>query len=222
MRENELTRLRKKKNITTRLKACSGYWFEVPVANRGAWRASCGMPEDCPLYLELGCGKGRFVLNVARRNPDACFIALEKEESVILAAIEAACAEGLTNVFFLCADAVLIKNYFAPAEIDRIYINFCDPWSRKNKPKRRLTYREYLENYKLLLSPNGQIHFKTDDDRLFGFSLNEFNAAGFECRNVTLDLHNSPFDAENVRTEFEVKFAEQGIPIKRVEAVRMP
>ncbi len=213
-----MTRLRKKKNISARMRACSAYWFEVPVANRGSWRQACGVTDDCPLYLELGCGKGRFAIETARRNPDVCFVALEKEESVILAAIETACDEGLTNLFFLPADVLLLKNYFAPGEVDRIYVNFCDPWSRKNKPKRRLTYREYLETYKLLLTPGGDIHFKTDDERLFEFSLDEFKAVGLDVRNATRDLHRSPWNEENIRTEFEEKFAEQGISIKRAEA----
>ncbi|MDD4096669.1 MAG: tRNA (guanosine(46)-N7)-methyltransferase TrmB [Oscillospiraceae bacterium] len=213
-----MTRLRKKKNISARLRACSAYWFEVPIMNRGSWRQACGMPENAPLYLELGCGKGRFAIETARRNPEICFIALEKEESVILAAIEAACEEGLTNLFFLCADVVLLKNYFATDEVDRIYINFCDPWSRKNKPKRRLTYREYLETYKLLLKPDGDIHFKTDDRLLFEFSLEEFEIAGLGIRDVTEDLHASRWNEDNIRTEFEDKFAGQGIAIRRAEA----
>jgi len=213
-----MTRLRKKKNISARLRACSAYWFEVPIMNRGSWRQACGMPENAPLYLELGCGKGRFAIETARRNPEICFIALEKEESVILAAIETACEEGLTNLFFLSADVVLLKNYFATEEVDRIYINFCDPWSRKNKPKRRLTYREYLETYKLLLKPDGDIHFKTDDRLLFEFSLQEFEIAGLGIRDVTEDLHASRWNEDNIRTEFEDKFAGQGIAIRRAEA----
>lgn len=216
-----MTRLRKKKNISTRMRACAAYWFEVPVANRGCWRQACGMPADCEVYLELGCGKGRFAVESAKRNPDVCFIGLEKEESVILTAIEAACAEGLTNLFFLCADARLLKNYFAPGEIDRIYINFCDPWSRKNKPKRRLTYREYLETYQLLLRPDGDIRFKTDDTRLFEFSIHEFEVAGLGVRNVCEDLHAGSRNDENIRTEFEEKFAEQGIAIKYAEAYKL-
>lgn len=188
--------------------------------NRGSWRQACGMPENAPLYLELGCGKGRFAIETARRNPEICFIALEKEESVILAAIETACEEGLTNLFFLSADVVLLKNYFATEEVDRIYINFCDPWSRKNKPKRRLTYREYLETYKLLLKPDGDIHFKTDDRLLFEFSLQEFEIAGLGIRDVTEDLHASRWNEDNIRTEFEDKFAGQGIAIRRAEAFK--
>lgn len=203
------------------MRACAAYWFEVPVANRGNWRQACGMPDDAPLFLELGCGKGRFAIETGRRNPEVCFIALEKEESVILAAIEAARAEGLTNVFFLCADVVLLNNYFAPGEIDRIYINFCDPWSRKNKPKRRLTYREYLKTYQTLLKPDGQIHFKTDDERLFLFSLEEFEIVGLQVCAVTDDLHNSPWNDQNIRTEFEEKFAGQGIAIHRAEAHKL-
>lgn len=215
-----MTRLRRKKNIYARLSACASYWFEVPVANRGCWRQACGMPPDCPLYLELGCGKGRFAIETARKNPGVCVIALEKEQSVILSAIESACEEGMTNLFFLCADVLLLRNYFTPGEVDRIYINFCDPWSRKNKPKRRLTYREYLETYKTLLRPCGDIHFKTDDSRLFEFSMGEFEVAGLGIRKITRDLHNSPWNAENIRTEFEEKYAEQGVLIKRAEAFK--
>jgi len=179
------------------------------------------MPENAPLFLELGCGKGRFAIETARRNPEACMVALEKEESVILAATEAACKEGITNLFFLCADAILLQNYFAPGEVDRIYINFCDPWSRKNKPKRRLTYREYLETYKVLLKSGGDIHFKTDDQVLFEFSLREFEIAGLGIRDLTEDLHNSRWNEENIRTEFEDKFASQGIAIRRAVAFKL-
>lgn len=213
-----MARMRKKKNISDRLFACAAYWFSVPVANRGCWRQSCGMPSSAKLYLEIGCGKGQFAVETARKNPDICFVALEKDESVILAAIEKACASGLTNVFFLCADVLLLKNYFDPGEIDRIYINFCDPWSRRNKPKRRLTYRNFLAMYQELMKPEGEIHFKTDNDRLFEFSLVEFEEAGLRIFNVTEDLHNSRWNDDNIRTEFEEKYAERKIPIKRAEA----
>jgi len=124
----------------------------------------------------------------------------------------------VTNLFFIWTDVILLKNYFAEGEVDRIYINFCDPWSRKDKPKRRLTHRGYLEMYKLILKGNGAIHFKTDDKTLFGFSLLEFADSSLVLCNQTSDLHNSEWNGSNIRTEFEQKFASQGIAICRVEA----
>ncbi len=213
-----MARMRKKKNLPARLAACSSYWFKVPVANRGQWREACNMPKDCFLSLELGCGKGEFAVKQALAHPDRCYIALERDESVILMAMEKAAKQGLRNLFFLQADATQLRNYFLDDELDRIYINFCDPWSRRNKPKRRLTYREYLKMYQELLKPQGEIHFKTDDDTLFEFSLEEFAQAGFSVQNTTWDLHNSQWDKNNIRTEFEQRFASLGIPIKRLEA----
>ncbi len=213
-----MARTRKKKNIPQRMNACSSYWFPVPVANRGHWRAACKMPAVAPLYLELGCGKGAFAIGMAQRHPDVCYIALEKDESVILAAIEKAAEAGVTNLFFIWTDVILLKNYFEEGEVDRIHINFCDPWSRKDKPKRRLTYRDYLAVYRNLLTHDGEIHFKTDDRKLFDFSLGEFEYSSFVLHNQTSDLHGSEWDSSNIRTEFEQKFAGQGISICRVEA----
>lgn len=213
-----MARTRKKKNIPQRMNACSSYWFQVPVANREHWREACRMPPDAPLYLELGCGKGDFAVAMAQRHPEVCYIALEKDESVILAAIEKAAETGVSNLFFIWTDVALLKNFFGEGEVDRIFINFCDPWSRKNKPKRRLTYRDYLDVYKLILKNDGEIHFKTDDKTLFKFSLEEFAGSDFSLINQTTDLHNSQWDESNIRTEFEQKFASQGITICRVEA----
>ncbi len=215
-----MARTRKKKNIPNRMSACSSYWFAVPVANRGHWREACKMASDAPLYLELGCGKGDFAVGMAKRYPDICYVALEKDESVILAAIEKAAAAGVTNLFFLWTDVALLSNFFDEGEVNRIYINFCDPWSRKDKPKRRLTYRDYLKIYIKLLKTDGDIHFKTDDKTLFGFSLKEFSDSNFLLRSETTDLHNSEWNQDNIRTEFEQKFADQGVTICRVEALK--
>ena len=213
-----MARMRRKKNIPLRMDACSAYWFLVPVANRGHWREACSMPKETPLFLELGCGKGGFAIETARRNPDICYVALEKEESVILAAIEKAAAAGVTNLFFVWTDVILLKNFFDDGEVDRIYINFCDPWSRREKPKRRLTHRDYLQLYRHLLKEDGEIHFKTDDSKLFAFSLEEFVFSGFHLDKHTNDLHASEWNSGNVRTEFEQKFADRGVSICRVEA----
>lgn len=213
-----MARVRKKKNIPKRMQACAGYWFEVPVANRGRWLEACGMPPNTLLYLEIGCGKGGFALAMAQRHPDICFIALEKDESVILAAIEKAAAAQVTNLHFVWTDVFLLKNYFDCGEVDRLYINFCDPWTRREKPKRRLTHRDYLTQYKSLLAAEGEIFFKTDDPKLFSFSIGEFEHAGLYLSNLTTDLHAEVGNDDNIRTEFEQKFADQGVPICRVEA----
>ncbi len=213
-----MARMRAKRHIPERMALCSERWFEAPVLNKGRWREACGFPSDCKIFLEIGCGKGKFCTETAAKNPDVLYIALERDSSVILAAIEKAHALEIPNLFFLNADAQLLENYFDADEIDRIYINFCDPWSRRNKPKRRLTYRAFLEQYKKLMKTGGQIHFKTDNDTLYDFSLEEFKACGFELSELTRDLHNSEWDKDNVRTEFEQKFADQGIGIKRAVA----
>ena len=213
-----MTRLRAKRHIPERMERCADIWFPLPATNKGRWREVCGFPEDCELYLEIGCGKGKFCTETALNNPDALYIALERESSVILAAIEKAHELEIPNLFFIRGDAGIIENYFAEDEVNRIFLNFSDPWTRQNKPKRRLTYRDFLAKYKVMMRPGGTIEFKTDNDDLFDFSLNEFKETGFSLEDVTRDLHNSEWDKDNIRTEFEQKFADQGITIKRVVA----
>ena len=213
-----MTRLRAKRHIPERMERCSGLWFGSPAENKGRWRQICGFKEDCKLFLEIGCGKGKFCTETAAANPDVLYIAIERAPSVILAAIEKTRELGLTNLFFMNVDAKDLLDYFDDGEVDRIYINFCDPWTRKKKPKRRLTYRDFLKAYEKIMVPGGQIRFKTDNTLLFEFSLSEFKECGFTLSEVTRDLHNSEYDKDNVRTEFEQKFAEQGIAIKRCVA----
>ena len=213
-----MARMRKKKNLIPRTEACSAHYFDVPQDNRGKWREACHMPADCRLFVEIGCGKGLFSENMAKRYPDVCYVAIEREPSCCLLAMERATRENLSNLFFIRGDATNLLEFFGEEEVDRIFINFCDPWTRQNKPKRRLTYREFLDMYRKVMKAGGEIHFKTDNDPLFDFSLEEFQAAGWETTCVTRDLHHSEWDAENIRTEFETKYAEQGIPIKRTVA----
>ena len=216
-----MARMRKKKNLIPRTEACADHYFDDPSANRGKWREACGMPSDCPLYVEIGCGKGLFSENMARKNPDVCYVAIEREPSCCLLAMERAKNAELKNLFFIRGDATGLLEFFGPSEVSRIFINFCDPWTRQNKPKRRLTYRAFLDMYRQVLVPGGQIHFKTDNDPLFDFTLEEMEASGWETTCVTRDLHHSEWDAENIRTEFESKYAEQGIPIKRVVGIML-
>lgn len=213
-----MARMRAKKHLPERMAACKERWFEAPMLNKGKWREVCGFPKDCEMYLEIGCGKGKFAAEMAVKNPDALYIALERDSSCCLLAIEKAHNANIPNLFFLNADAQLLDNYFEDGELDRIFLNFSDPWTRQNKPKRRLTYRTFLEQYKKLMKKGSSVAFKTDNDELFDFSVDEFKACGFAISEYTRDLHNSEWDADNVRTEFEQKFADQGINIKRVVA----
>ena len=213
-----MTRMRMKRHIPERMERCHERWFDEPSANKGKWREICGVPEDAQLFLEVGCGKGKFCTETALANPDVLYVAIERDKSVILAAIEKAHNQEIPNLFFINCDVNIIEDLFEKDEVDRMYINFCDPWDRRNKPKRRLTYREFLNKYKILLKEGGQIRFKTDNDELFDFSLVEFEECGFTLSELTRDLHNSEYDKDNVRTEFEQKFADAGVPIKRVVA----
>ena len=213
-----MTRLRAKRHIPERMEACKDLWFAFPATNKGKWRKVCGFSESAELFLEIGCGKGKFCTETAIANPDALYIALERETSVILAAIEKTKELGIKNLFFVNADAKILLDYFEENEVDRIYLNFSDPWTRKKKPKRRLTYRDFLKVYETIMKPGSQIRFKTDNTLLFEFSVTEFTECGFELSEVTRDLHNSEWNEGNVRTEFEQKFADEGIPIKRLVA----
>ena len=171
------------------------------------------MPQAREVRLELGCGKGRFTVETARRNPEVLFIAIEKVPDALVIAMERAMAEEVRNVFFVVGDAALLPDYFAPEEADLIYINFCDPWPPRGQAKRRLTHRGFLETYRKVLKPGGRIEFKTDNQPLFEFSLKEFPAAGYELSEVTRNLHeNGP---QGVMTNYEAKFYEQGLPINR-------
>lgn len=212
-------RMRAKRNIPIRMERCHERWFEDPMLNKGHWRQACGFADDIPVWLEIGCGKGKFCTQMAESHPEVLYIAMEKEPSVILAAIEKAHEMELPNLFFIKGDANLIENHFDKDEVDHMFINFCDPWTRQNKPKRRLTYRAFLDKYKGFLKTGASISFKTDNDELFDFSLKEFEESGFELSGLTRDLHNSEYDKDNIRTEFEQHFADQGINIKRVTAV---
>ena len=164
------------------------------------------------LFVELGTGKGDFITQIAERNPQINFVGLEVEATVVLTAARKVREKNLSNVRLFVFDVSNIAELFAAHEVDRLYINFCDPWPKKRHAKRRLTYVKFLELYRKILAPDGEIFFKTDNRPLFDFSLEQFAAAGMEVRDVTNDLHaNEP--PENIRTEYETKFSAQGVPI---------
>ncbi len=166
-------------------------------------------------------GKGRFLSTMARQNPDISFIGVEVVEEVLLDAVRRMNRSGgiPDNLRLVWMNASLLEELFAPGEIDRIYLNFSDPWPKTRHAKRRLTHASFLKQYADLLKPEGQIHFKTDNQGLFEFSLNEFSACGWKLQNIQLDMYKK-LPEGNVATEYELKFHEAGMPIYRLEAVK--
>lgn len=208
-------RMRKKKHRNERIENCGEIVIREPFP-KGKWNTVFG--NENKICLEIGCGKGRFITETAKNNPDVNFIAIEKNMDVALLAMEKAQALGLENIRFICDNADLLEEIVVPGECSRIYINFCDPWHKTKHAKRRLTHRRYIEVYKKLLPSGGEIYFKTDNKKLFEFSLNEFCDMNIKLKNISLDLHAKPCEW-NVMTEYEQQFSEQGMPIYRLEAV---
>jgi len=207
-------RMRKKKNLIPRMERCAACQIKEPFALRGNWRSL--MPEAKELRLELGCGKGRFTVDTAAKESDVLFVAVERVPDAMVIAMERAMAAELKNVFFIDADAALLPDMFEEGEVDRIYINFCDPWPSKGHAKRRLTHGNFLKLYRKVLKAGGQIHFKSDNRPLFDFSVEEIPNFGFTLSEVTNDLHAECADV--IMTDYEAKFREQGIPINRCVA----
>ena len=184
-------RMRKKHNLEPRLAACSAFQIAAPEEKKGAWRAL--MPDCRQLWVEVGCGKGKFTVETAQANPDVLMIGVERCREAMVMAMEKARDMGLTNVFFVDMDVALMEGCFNPGEIDRLFINFPDPWPRSKQAKRRLTYRTFLRLYSRVIKDGGEIHFKTDNAKLFEFSLEELELVGLPTKNVTRDLHaNGP------------------------------
>ena len=189
--------------------------IQDPAAHRGHWQEVFDV--KAPLYLEIGCGKGRFLIQTAQKEPDKNFLGMERDETVAATAARHL-PEGVTNLRLLHANAMNVTDYFAPGEISRIYLNFSDPWPKKKWEKRRLTYRDFLVQYAQLLTPDGANFFKTDNPILFESSLNEFCAMDWRLSAITFDLHHSPWNEENIQTEYEEKFSAKGQKIFRLEA----
>jgi tRNA (guanine-N7-)-methyltransferase len=208
-------RMRKKKNCAARIERCGDIRITDPENHKGNWNKVFG--NDNPIHVEIGCGKGSFIVGMAKLYPDVNFIAIEKVEDVIVMAMEKAIANEVSNVRFMDLDAERIEDFFEKGEIKRIYLNFSDPWKKSKQAKRRLTHKNFLDRYKKVLNSGDYIWFKTDNLKLFEFSLNSFCDEGFKLRNITLDLHNSGFEG-NVVTEYEQRFMDLGQPIYRLEA----
>ena len=211
-------RMRKKHNLEPRMLACSAYQVADPAAQKGAWRS---LKPDCTaLWVEVGCGKGKFTVETAQKNPDVLMIAVERCREAMVMAMEKARDMGLTNVFFVDMDVALMEGCFAFGEIDRLFINFPDPWPRSKNAKRRLTYRKFLRLYSRVVKDGGEIHFKTDNANLFQFSLEEIELVGLTAQNVTRNLHENGI--VGIMTGYEEKFHALGTPINRCEIITHP
>ncbi|MDO5362539.1 MAG: tRNA (guanosine(46)-N7)-methyltransferase TrmB [Blautia sp.] len=195
----------------------SPYVIQKPEAHKGVWAEV--FPKKQPLHIEVGMGKGRFLMDLARLNPDINYVGIEMYDSVLLRALqkrEELEEEGTKyeNLFFMRVDARLLPEIFEKGEVDKIYLNFSDPWPKARHAKRRLTSREFLERYDQILVPDGTVEFKTDNRELFEFSLEEVNETKWNLLAHTFDLHhNEEMVKGNVMTEYEEKFSSMGNPI---------
>lgn len=182
---------------------------------KGKWRELLG---NKPLALEIGCGKGAFLTGMGELHPEMNFLGLESQKEVCYYAVKKIREKQLTNVKIIFGQAENLAAWFAPGEVEELYLNFSDPWPKARHAKRRLTYRTFLSQYKEVLVPHGHLRFKTDNDALFAFSLEEFKEFGLEFIGQTRDLHHSDYVNE-VQTEYEKRFSQLGKNINFCEVV---
>lgn len=190
--------------------------------NKGKWKSV--FINDNPLRIEIGMGKGQFILDLAKENPEVNYIGIERYSSVLLRALEKYETEefqGVENIRFICMDAREISEVFEVEEVDRIYLNFSDPWPKARHARRRLTSREFLARYDKVLAKEGVVEFKTDNVGLFEFSLEEIQETKWNLLKHTFDLHNNEEMVQgNIMTEYEAKFSAMGNPIHKMVANR--
>ena len=199
--------------------AANEYVFTEPEGMAGTWSQVFG--NSNPVHIEIGMGKGRFITTLAGMNPDINYVGIEKYSSVLLRAVEKQDELCLPNLRFIRMDAENITSVFGKEEVDRIYLNFSDPWPKDRHAKRRLTSRQFFARYDEILKSNGRVEFKTDNRPLFDFSVEEVNEAGWNLSVCTYDLHNDEKLMEgNVMTEYEERFSSQGNPICKLVAIR--
>ncbi len=213
----------------------SPYVIKNPSSCRGKWAENV-FQSSSPIHIEIGMGKGQFLLTLAKQNPSVNYIGIERYSSVLLRAVEklgesgtdsgdTACrnpADRFQNLRFVCCDAAGLPDFFAPGEISRIYLNFSDPWPKARHARRRLTSREYFSRYDLILARGGQVEFKTDNRALFDFSTGQLDSSDtWEIAGPTYDLHrDGSMCAGNVMTEYEARFSSAGTPICKLIAKR--
>lgn len=199
--------------------ADSPHCIQEPMAEKGRWHLIFG--NENPIHIEIGMGKGQFIMKLAKEHPDINYIGIERYSSVLLRALQKMEIEPLPNIRFLCMDASIITEVFDKEEVAKIYLNFSDPWPKERHAKRRLTSRQFFERYDKILAGNGVVEFKTDNDDLFAFSIEEVAEAGWTLDAHTFDLHHDPVLNEgNVMTEYEEKFSSLGHPIHKLIARR--
>ncbi len=207
-------RMRRKKNLLLRMERAASVLIRDPEALKGIWQAA--FPACRAVHLELGCGKGGFTLETAKQMPETLLLAVERYKDALITAMERAIKEEARNIRFLNVDASSLGAVFAACEVQRIYINFCDPWPGKRHEKRRLTSPQFIKLYRTFLAPEGEIHFKTDNKELFAYSARQLEEGGFQLSHVTENLHDNGICG--VMTDYERKFHGEGKPIFRLEA----
>lgn len=199
--------------------AACDYVIHNPQECRGKWHEVFG--NDAPIRIEIGMGKGRFIMDLARQNPDVNYVGIEKYSSVLIRGIQKLEDDPLPNLYFIRMEAEEITSVFGTGEVDRIYLNFSDPWPKDRHAKRRLPSREFLHRYDEILIPDGVIEFKTDNHDLFQFALEELEPAGWKIVQMTEDLHhNAQMMEGNVMTEYEERFSSKGNPIYKYVIMR--
>ncbi len=197
----------------------SPYCVKEPEEQRGSWQRQ--FPSSQPLHIEIGMGKGRFIMDMAAANPKINYLGIERYSSVLLRALQKMELSPLSNLKFICMDAADLENVFDQNEVSRIYLNFSDPWPKDRHAKRRLTSRQFFTRYDRILTPEGRIEFKTDNQALFDFSLQEIPEAAWHVDAYTRDLHHdSVLNEGNIMTEYEEKFSSKGNPIYKLIASR--
>ncbi len=220
-------RMRKKRNLESRVEACKevnlGWLQDYASELKGE-----NIPEKItaekvfgnsnPIHLEIGCGKGQFAEEIAKRNPNINYIAVEQNVNVLVTAMERTKASGTPNLKYLMGMAEYLEKMFDEGSVQCIYLNFSCPFPKNAYAKHRLTHKRFLDIYKKILAPDGVIYQKTDNSPFFEFSLNSYCENDFKLRNITFDLHNSKIEG-NIITEYEAKFSSQGFPIYYVEAL---
>ena len=200
-------RLRHKPYAQDKLLEYKQYVVEKPEESKGKWTERFEKAQ--PLHIEIGCGKGRFIIEMAKRYPEINFIGIELQTSVIVSALEKQIEEQLPNLQLMQVNAMDLREYFEAGEVDRIYLTFSDPWPKNRHEKRRLTYKSFLSVYETILNDIGELHFKTDNQKLFEYSLTSFSKYDAVLEKVYLDLHKSDVE-DNVMTEYEEKFSKKG------------
>ena len=204
------------RNVTgsEKIIAARPYVVQEPKEMKNKWKELFGISN--PIYIEIGMGKGQFITTMAKNNPNINFIGIEKYSSVLLRAIQKVEAEEIPNLRFLCIDAKEIVDFFGKEEIDKIYLNFSDPWPKDRHAKRRLPSKEFLERYDQILKTEGNLEFKTDNRDLFDFAVEQIPETKWKIDQITYDLHhNNEMNKGNVMTEYEQKFSSIGNPIHK-------